>query len=912
MSSITGQQRLFSASLEARLRGSLGRAGGFALGVGVCALWLSVITWSSADPSLTHATGEAARNWLGGFGAVVSDLLLEASGLAAVAVLMVPLFWALELVASERISGFGLKSAYFPFSIILLSGALSALPVSAAWPLGHGYGGILGDLAYDFVTKVLAFVNPDRAGLLAGLLFVGAGLSVMGQAIGLTSRDVAALVRRRGPSVSSGGGWRAGFRALTDRLAGGEPQDFDYGRPSMGATDRPRWPEQAHVRTRVPVEPHLPGWDARPFDNAEDFYALGRAAAPFDLGGDPLASMGGFPGDHEGVGPGSHMDIGPDGALVDEDEHSSRAIAQRFAPARPAGASVPLTGAHGSGGGQNVGFNVLTEESSRAIAERFAPQGVRASRAVDVPPQPLSPASLKAQFLGSSPFRAKKDVSYKRPSLSVFDRMPHQRPAPEISQTVMRGNARLLEDVLQDFGVKGEVRDIRTGPVVTVFEFEPARGTKTARVVALADDIARSMNVRSVRIGVVPGRNAIGIELPNSRRDAFSLRDILDSDAWHSPEGALPLALGKSITGEAVVADLARMPHLLIAGTTGSGKSVGLNAMIVSLLMRHSPEDCRLLMIDPKMLELSVYNGIPHLLSPVVTEPQKAVAALNWAVAEMEERYKRLAKTGSRNIEAFNARVKSARNRGETISRTVQTGFDPNTGQALYEREEIKLETMPYLVVVVDEFADLMIAAGKEIEIAVQRLAQKARAAGIHLIMATQRPSVDIITGTIKANFPTRISFKVASKIDSRTILNEQGAEHLLGHGDMLFTTGAGQMARVHGALVGDEEVERIVQHLCKQGRPQYVEGIADTMNGLDASSRTEAPQGSPNDLYDRAVAIVLCDRKASTSYIQRRLSIGYNRAADLIERMEHAGLVSAPNQSGRREVLAGEPVSVS
>jgi DNA segregation ATPase FtsK/SpoIIIE, S-DNA-T family len=440
---------------------------------------------------------------------------------------------------------------------------------------------------------------------------------------------------------------------------------------------------------------------------------------------------------------------------------------------------------------------------------------------------------------------------------------------------------------------------------VTLFELEPARGTKAARVMALADDIARSMSATSARVAVVPGRNAIGIELPNARRDQVGLREILEQPAYATTEATLPLALGRSIGGDPVIADLARMPHLLVAGTTGSGKSVGVNAMILSILFRHTPEECRFLMIDPKMLELSVYNGIPHLLYPVVTEPQKAVGALNWAVGEMEERYKRMARLSVRNIEAFNSRIKAAKSKGETLARTVQTGFDAETGQAIYEREEIELEPMPYIVIVVDEFADLMITAGKDIETAVQRLAQKARAAGIHLIMATQRPSVDIITGTIKANFPTRLSFKVASKIDSRTILNEQGAEQLLGQGDMLFALGSGQMVRVHGPFVSDEEVEAVADHLRRQGEPRYIEDIGADKPVIDDSIGASGESG--DSLYDRAVALVLRDRKASTSYVQRRLSIGYNRAADLIERMEQEGLISAPNHTGRREILAGD-----
>jgi S-DNA-T family DNA segregation ATPase FtsK/SpoIIIE len=473
---------------------------------------------------------------------------------------------------------------------------------------------------------------------------------------------------------------------------------------------------------------------------------------------------------------------------------------------------------------------------------------------------------------------------------------------------MLRGNARLLEDVLADFGVKGEIREIRPGPVVTLFELEPARGTKSSRIIGLADDIARSMSAVSVRAAIVPGRNAIGIELPNARREPVLLREILESETWLRGEAVLPLALGKSIGGEPIVADLARMPHLLVAGTTGSGKSVGINAFVLSLIYRHAPEDCRLLMIDPKMLELSIYNGIPHLLAPVVTDPRKAVAALNWAVAEMEERYKRMSKLSVRSIDVYNNRVKNAKKRGESMARTVQTGFDQATGQPVYERQEMDLEPMPMIVIVVDEFADLMVVAGKEIEGAVQRLAQMARAAGIHLIMATQRPSVDVVTGTIKANFPTRISFKVASKVDSRTILNDQGAEQLLGQGDMLFSSGSGHMMRVHGPFVSDEEVDQIANYLREQGAPRYVEGITDAPGAAPGTppSRDRDRMASDDDLYDRAVAVVIRDGKASTSYVQRRFNIGYNRAADLIERMEREGLISPANATGKRDILAG------
>ncbi len=503
---------------------------------------------------------------------------------------------------------------------------------------------------------------------------------------------------------------------------------------------------------------------------------------------------------------------------------------------------------------------------------------------------------------------ARAETGYRAPSMNLLKRPAPGKSGSGFTQSMLRGTARLLEEVLADFSSKGEVRDVKPGPVVTLFELEPARGTKSSRVVALAEDIARSMSVTSARAAVVPGRNVIGIELPNVRRETVYLREILESDAFRSSEAALPMAVGKSIGGEPIVVDLARMPHLLVAGTTGSGKSVGINAMILSLLYRCSPEDCRLLMIDPKMLELSVYNDIPHLLTPVVTDPNKAVAALNWVVAEMEERYKRMASLSVRNIEAFNARVRKAQSRGEVLGRTVHTGFDPDTGEAVYEKQQVASETMPYIVVVVDEFADLMIVAGKEIEAAVQRLAQMARAAGIHLIMATQRPSVDIVTGTIKANFPARIGFKVASKIDSRTILNEQGAEQLLGQGDMLYSLGSGQTVRAHGPFVSDEEVERIAEDLRHSGAPTYVDGITDTPPPGEGPGGAETRgAASADDLYDMAVAIVLRDRKVSTSYLQRRLSIGYNRAADLVERMEQDGLIGPANNVGKREILVAD-----
>ena len=551
------------------------------------------------------------------------------------------------------------------------------------------------------------------------------------------------------------------------------------------------------------------------------------------------------------------------------------------------------------------------------IAATFAPRAQGSVPPPSAGAAPISPPMISRP----SGVRAIADAGTARqrgewimPSITMLTE-PKKSVGAKISQDALEQNARLLEGVLDDFGVKGEIVNVRPGPVVALYELEPAPGIKSSRVIGLADDIARSMSAVSARVAVVQGRNAIGIELPNQRRDTVYLRELLASEEFGQSNHRLPIALGKTIGGDPVIVDLTRMPHLLVAGTTGSGKSVAINTMILSLLYRMKPERCRLIMVDPKMLELSAYDGIPHLLTPVVTDPKKAVIALKWAVREMEDRYKKMSKVGVRNIDGFNARVAEALAKGEALTRTVQTGFDKETGEAIYESEDIPLDELPYIVVVVDEMADLMMVAGKDIEGAIQRLAQMARAAGIHLIMATQRPSVDVITGTIKANFPTRISFQVTSKIDSRTILGEQGAEQLLGQGDMLYMAGGGRISRVHGPFVSDNEVEKVVAHIKKQGAPEYLHAITEDNDASEDDD--EAPLPSPGsmdaeesaDFYDRAVNIVLRDRKVSTSYIQRRLSVGYNKAASLVERMEKEGVVSAPNHSGKREILIGNGV---
>jgi S-DNA-T family DNA segregation ATPase FtsK/SpoIIIE len=500
------------------------------------------------------------------------------------------------------------------------------------------------------------------------------------------------------------------------------------------------------------------------------------------------------------------------------------------------------------------------------------------------------------------------DRDFVLPPLSLLAEPKHFARTEELSDDVLEQNARMLESVLDDFGVRGEIINVRPGPVVTLYELEPAPGIKSSRVIGLADDIARSMSAVAARVAVVSGRNAIGIELPNARRETVYLRELLSSEPFEKSSQSLCLALGKNIGGEPIFADLSRMPHLLIAGTTGSGKSVGINTMVLSLLYRLPPEKCKLIMIDPKMLELSVYEGIPHLLAPVVTDPKKAVVALKWAVREMEDRYRKMSKLGVRNVDGYNARIEQNLAKGLPITRKVQTGYDPQTGQPIFEEEEMDLRPMPFIVVIIDEMADLMMVAGKDIEGAVQRLAQMARAAGIHVVMATQRPSVDVITGTIKANFPTRISFQVTSKIDSRTILGEQGAEQLLGQGDMLYMAGGGRIIRLHGPFVSDEEVEKIVKFLKTQGKPEYVEAVTEEPEeGELGEPGFGTPEGGSGDeLYDQAVAVVIRDKKVSTSYIQRRLQIGYNKAASLIERMEKEGLISPANATGKREILVG------
>lgn len=865
---------LLPNELEEKLVGGLLKIAGLVLGGVAVAGWLSLVSWSAHDPSLTHSTSGTTHNLLGPLGAIASDLLIQTLGFVSVFVFLWPAFSAYQLYRTGRIPGLRLRAWVFPIAIIVLAGAFSAVPTPPRWPLNHGMGGMVGDAVYALAVGLLSTLNPARAGSVAGLLMFVGGMSLLSIGLGLSQKDWAQLWHRdAGPATPAAGYAMATTRglwgAVLAKLGGAiRPEaaaPAPYARASSTDLDMP---------PREPV-PGLPmPWIHRPRPMGAQEPELDPDPTPRHVP-EPVAPQAYQPQPAPVAGRRPAVATPAPGAMPREPEDAdegSEMIAARFAPRR----AEPVANGNGNGLARKMGAKLGT----------------------------------------LAPVRAKTN-GYHRPSLNLLKPAPQHRGGPELTQPVLRGTARLLEDVLRDYSIQGEVKAVRPGPVVTLYELEPARGTKASRIVALSDDIARSMCAVSARVAPLPGRNLMGIELPNVKRETVMLRELMESDAWRNTDAQLPVVLGKSINGDPVIADLARMPHVLIAGTTGSGKSVCVNVMILSLLMRMSPEECRLLLIDPKMLELSVYNDIPHLLAPVVTDPNQAARALGWAVMEMEERYKRMAKLGVRNIELFNNRMRNARKRGEMMGRTVQTGHDERTGAPLYEQEQLDPEPMPYIVIVVDEMADLMATAKEEIEGAVQRLAQMARAAGIHLVMATQRPSVDVVTGTIKANLPTRIAFKVASKIDSRTILSEQGAEQLLGKGDMLYAPGTTSgTIRVHGPLVSDEEASAVADVLRRTGEPHYVPALMrepeiDLKPGL-SGGRIDAEaqrQSEEDDLYDRAVALVHRDRKASISLLQRRLSIGFNRAAGLIERMEADGIVSTADNVGRRRVLLGEDV---
>ncbi|WP_299477843.1 DNA translocase FtsK [uncultured Roseibium sp.] len=880
-----------------------------ACGLGIIAaaamLAASLATWSVNDPSFNHATDGTVRNALGAPGAIIADILMQTIGLAT-AVFLIPLvLWGWRLLAGHAL-GIGKKRLFFWLvGSSLAAGALAALPVPDSWPLPTGLGGFFGDTVHQVPAVITANMTSGAATIVGGLgLGVPAIFFLLSAAgwLGAKDRidDEPATERGKPARAAKGHG-----RSIEEEL-GLEDEESEsrlsvFFSAFVGQIEHLRLQGTAQLRRmtglkRARTAPEEDDdWDDDDTDDPVE-YETGRRGSRLSAFRRAIAGKL-MPRDDDGLDEfydrGSHSeDEDPDGLYADEPYEDD---GESFEPDELLIEKGPVSGQHA------MPVGIAAPGQMPAPAEQPTPQAGRV-----IPPAPRPKQSKRAieeaqpSFLGAP-------EEYELPPLRLLAEPKAGGKVPGLSADALEQNARILEGVLEDFGVRGEIIEVRPGPVVTLYELEPAPGIKSSRVIGLADDIARSMSAISARVAVIPGKNAIGIELPNARRETVFLRELIAAQDFEKSKAKLPLALGKTINGESVVADLARMPHLLVAGTTGSGKSVSINTMILSLLYRLTPEQCKLIMIDPKMLELSIYDGIPHLLTPVVTDPKKAVVALKWTVREMEDRYKKMSKMGVRNIDGYNTRIKQALEKGESFTRTVQTGFDRDTGQPIYEDEELPLEAMPYIVVIVDEMADLMMVAGKDIEGAIQRLAQMARAAGIHLIMATQRPSVDVITGTIKANFPTRISFQVTSKIDSRTILGEMGAEQLLGMGDMLFMAGGGRIQRVHGPFVADDEVEDIVKHLKVQGTPQYLEAVTEeedeTESPYDAGGGL-AGGGEGNELYDKAVAIVLRDKKASTSYVQRRLSIGYNRAASLIERMEQEGLISSANHAGKREIL--------
>ena len=890
---------------------------------------LALISYSPEDSVWSASGGREVKNWAGQIGATISAPLIKIMGLGSWGIPSVFGAWGLRLITHIGAERMLIRLIYAPIFWALCSLYAATLTPTANWAYSFSMGGLFGDTVLFMLLQILSGSVALGANIVA--LILGAlVLLLAGYVMGLVISEVKTsfrFVNLAGSwfvlvvvSLTSRGVKRIRMRQKKRELDQIEPSfNLDSGSEAVRVTpviraesarsrDMATLPFPAQPQAEKSLFGRVPSLLKRPFESIiEPQIVADDQGAPKDLLQDrirgkiadairlrdpklELSAQGQTPI----VAAKSGRLVGPEPMLLPN--------------------SVPeATFEEGLSDMQNNNYfaeskvlsPVFTAEPPMTIISKQVVQHP-VKRPIQPSAQAISEAQPKLEF--ETPISA---LEYERPPLSLL-MSPSSIKRHVLSDDALESNARMLESVLDDYGVKGEVVSVRPGPVVTMYELEPAPGLKASRVIGLSDDIARSMSALSARVSTVPGRSVIGIELPNEHREMCALREILSARDFGDANMKLPLALGKDIGGEPIVANLAKMPHLLIAGTTGSGKSVAINTMILSLLYRLTPDECRMIMIDPKMLELSVYDGIPHLLSPVVTDPKKAVVALKWTVGEMEDRYRKMSKMGVRNIDGYNSRVKDSLSKDEMFSRTVQTGFDDGTGEPLFETEKFDPETLPYIVVIVDEMADLMMVAGKEIEACIQRLAQMARASGIHIIMATQRPSVDVITGTIKANFPTRISFQVTSKVDSRTILGEMGAEQLLGMGDMLYMAGGGKITRVHGPFCSDEEVEDVVNHLKAFGPPKYLSGVVegptdekesdiDAVLGLGGNTDVE------DALYDTAVQIVAKDRKCSTSYIQRKLAIGYNKAAGLVEKMEDNGLVSAANHVGKREIFMPE-----
>ncbi|MCI2400193.1 DNA translocase FtsK [Aliiroseovarius subalbicans] len=940
------------------------------LGVGLIVLGILVAlvvgSYAPEDPGWFSATEAPVQNLLGRLGAVIASPLAIIVGFGAWALAAALVAWGVRFVLHAGEERAVQRLVFAPVAVALVSIYASTMVPGAGWTHSFGLGGLFGDTVLGAVLGVLP-VDPSFGLKVLSVLVGFAALAMLTYVLGFTWAELNRVSRflmggvvlaydftlrllgksARGAAlagVAGVAGAARGAQGMRARAAERRASRAEAAHPLVEDDDTFSAPPPLAANRVLRAEP--------PMEAPDHNAAVGLPMAPLTpVVEDPKPSLlsrialmkrqpdpepelveqpvfsGELP---EGAGEEDRIKAKIAQAL----KHRARAVptmtASRAEPAmtrrrgpdpmilNTAIPPQPVLEEPNIFAEDPVEDELVIEpvEYAAPAAQVFTPSPKPAvpesKRVVQHAPRKAVAQSTKAKAEAQPSLKFDDNrAEYELPPLNLLTN-PVAIERHHLSDDALEENARMLEVVLDDYGVKGEIVSVRPGPVVTMYELEPAPGLKASRVIGLADDIARSMSALSARVSTVPGRSVIGIELPNVNREKVVLREILSARDFGDGNMKLPLALGKDIGGDPIVANLSKMPHLLIAGTTGSGKSVAINTMILSLLYKLTPEECRLIMIDPKMLELSVYDGIPHLLSPVVTDPKKAVVALKWVVGEMEERYRKMSKMGVRNIDGYNSRVADALAKDEMFSRTVQTGFDEDTGEPIFETEESQPVKLPYIVVVVDEMADLMMVAGKEIEACIQRLAQMARASGIHLIMATQRPSVDVITGTIKANFPTRISFQVTSKIDSRTILGEQGAEQLLGMGDMLYMAGGARITRVHGPFVSDEEVEEIVTYLKSYGPPEYVGGVVDGVDD-DKSSDIDAVLGlggntdGEDALYDQAVAIVIKDRKCSTSYIQRKLAIGYNKAARLVEQMEDQGLVSASNHVGKRDILVPE-----